>query len=201
MMETETEAPLNKKDITEEITGRVNFDELEDETLGDPVTGGSGGDGPTEETLNPLIGIMDQMIVTSPRMLEKRGYPSPNLEIWDDWAKPNLSKAFNAYVPEGLTSKLESPLACLFIGAGALILVFLPVILHFMDKKQEKEKEKLTEPSPEPKPEKTYRGGYEDTYEEPVGVSREPTKSTAAISEGPHKAAWDRIHEVIASQS
>jgi len=166
MIDEIDEAPLNKKDITEEITGRVNFDDLEDEGFGgDPKTEGSGEDEPKEETLNPLVGIMDQMIVTSPKMLEKRGYPSPNLEIWDDWAKPNLSKAFNAYVPEGITEKLESPLACLVIGVGALILVFLPVILHFMDKKQEKEKEKLTEPEPEPEHKKTEP--EQEIYEKP----------------------------------
>lgn len=164
-MTDEIEAPLNRKDITEEITGRVNFDDLDDETFVDPETGGSGGDEPKEETLNPLIGIMDQMIVTSPKMLEKRGYPSLNLEIWDDWAKPNLSKALNAYMPESMTSKLESPLACLFIGVGALIMCFIPVILHFMDMKQEKEKKKLTEPEPDPEHKETEP--EQERYEKP----------------------------------
>lgn len=157
-MTDEIEAPLNRKDITEEITGRVNFDE-EEEVCEDLKEEGK--EESKEETLNPLVGIMDQMIITSPKMLEKRGYPSPNLEIWDDWAKPNLSKAFNAYVPEGITEKLESPLACLFIGLGALVVVFLPVILHFMEKKQEKEKEKLTEPEPEHKETEPEQERYE----------------------------------------
>jgi len=172
------EAPLNKKDITEEITGRVNFDD-EEEAFGDPETGEPEH---KEETLNPLVGIMDQMIVTSPKMLEKRGYPSPNLEIWDDWAKPNLSKAFNAYMPEGVGETLDKPVVCLVLGFGALVFAFLPVILHFLDKrreKQEKEEQAYLESQKvaetETIPDKKE---YVDEYETPK------PRSTAPISEG-----------------
>lgn len=174
------EAPLNRKDITEEITGnRVNLDDLEDDVFGDPDTGIPE---KKEETLNPLVGIMDQLIVTSPKMLEKRGYPSPNLEIWDDWAKPNLSKAFNAYMPDDVGDTLDKPVVCLALGFGALLFAFLPVILHFLDKRREKqekeeqaylESQKVAETEPIPD-KKEYVGEYETPK----------PRSTAPISEG-----------------
>ena len=126
------DTPLNKKDITAEVTGRVSFDDLDDDNFEEVPES-------KPETLNPVVGIMDQMILTSPGMLERYGYPSPNLTVWSDWAKPNLSKAFNEYIPENLTKSIESPLACLIIGLGALVVPFLLVIMYIRDKKGKKD--------------------------------------------------------------
>lgn len=197
-MTDEGEAPLNKKDITEEITGgRFNFDDDEAEETAAGI-----GEPEAEEGLNQVVGILDMMITSTPSMLVKRGYPAPNLEIWETWGKENLSKAFNAYMPAAAGNTISSPAFCGILGLGAMILCFLPVILHFIDKRtaatESADDEKRQ--APDPKPEAARPQEYEDKYEEPVGVSREPTKSTAAISSGPTKAAWDRINEVIAAQ-
>ena len=190
-METETDTPLNKKDITDEVTGVIDFDDDNDESAAEQPERVE-----EPEGLNQVVGIIDMLITSTPPMLEKRGYPAPNLDIWDSWGKENLSKAFNAYMPAGAGNAISSPAFCGLLGLGALLFAFLPVILHFIDKKEAASKD-AAETRPEPKQEPAQ---YEDTYAEPVGVSREPTRSTAAISSGPNKAAWDRINEVIASQ-
>jgi len=173
------EAPLNKKDITEEITGRINFDD-DDDNEAFEVPHEESISEPKDETLNPLVGIMDQMIVTSPAMLKKRGYPSPNVDIWTDWAKPNLSKAFNHYLPEGVGETLDSPVICLALGFGALVFAFLPVILHFIDKRKEKEaaEEQAYLDSLKVEEETPDKLEYIDEYETPK------PRSTAPISEG-----------------
>jgi hypothetical protein len=193
-MTDDIDAPLNRKDITEEITGAgiIDFDSDMDDEADQPI------DADPEE-LNQIVGILDMLITSTPPMLENRGYPAPNLDIWESWGKPNLSKAFNAYLPAGAGNALSSPAFCGLLGLGALVFAFLPVILHFLDKK-DAEKVKIEEPTKPTDSGPQKRGMYEDTYEEPIGVSREPTKSTAAISSGPNKAAWDRVHEVIDSQ-
>lgn len=190
-MTDDIDAPLNRKDITDEITGIINFDDDDD---ADQAAGLD-----QEEELNQIVGIIDMLITSTPPMLEKHGYPAPNIDIWDSWGKPNLSKAFNAYLPAGAGNAISSPAFCGILGLGALVFTFLPVILHYLDKK-DAEKVKIEEPQKPADEGPQKRGMYEDTYEEPIGVSREPTKSTAAISSGPNKAAWDRINEVIDSQ-
>lgn len=169
--------PLDKKDITAEITGQVfNLDEMEEEPEEAPT------EEVEEEGLNPIVGIMDMLICSSPKILQKYGYPSPDLDIWEDWGKENLSKAFNEYMPDTASETVSSPLFCGIMGTGALVFAFLPVILHFIDKQGEEKKKALEEvkraemkPAEEPTT-------YEDTYETPVPPSG--IISTAPVSMG-----------------
>lgn len=134
------ETPLNRKDITAEITGTLhNFDEEEEP---EELPQGEQTQAVTPSEPHPFIGIMDMLISTSQEPLRKRGYPAPNLEIWEEWGKPNLSKAFYQYMPieSGAGAAMNSPAFAGLLGFGALVLAFMPVILCYIDKKK-KEKE------------------------------------------------------------
>lgn len=138
------EEPLNTKDITHLISGDT-FDFDEEGELQIPETtenpGMEGMEETTPQELHPLVGIMDMVISSTAEPLRRRGYPQPNLSIWEEWGKPNLSKAFHQYMPttSGAGAAVNSPLFAGLLGAGALVLAFLPVILHYMEKKKEEE--------------------------------------------------------------
>lgn len=138
------EEPLNTKDITHLISGDTfDFDEEGELQLPEtPENTGMEGVGENiPETLHPLVGIMDMVISSTAGPLRRRGYPQPDLEIWEEWGKPNLSKAFHQYMPttSGAGAAVNSPLFAGLLGVGALVLAFLPVILHYMEKKKEEE--------------------------------------------------------------
>lgn len=144
------EEPLNKKNITEEIAGHsFDFDEEQQQ----PIEEAPQAELPPGE-LHPFIGIIDMMIFTSKEPLTKAGYPSPNLEIWETWGKPNLSKAFIQYLPldSGAGAAVNSPLFAGALGFGALVIAFLPVILHHIAKKKEEARalEEGAQQTPEP---------------------------------------------------
>ena len=140
MIDFDEEEPLNRKDITAEITGKGwDFDEEEtapeiapEET---PTT-------PSEP--HPFVGIMDMLISTSQEPLAKAGYPAPNLSVWETWGKPNLSKAFYQYLPmeSAAGAAINSPAFAGVIGLGALVIAFLPVIMYHVKKKDEEKKAK-----------------------------------------------------------
>lgn len=159
------EEPLNRKDITAEITGRLY--DLDDEEEGAEQFAPPQETAPTEP--HPFIGIMDMLISTSKEPLAKAGYPAPNTAIWDEWGKPNLSKAFYQYLPieSGAGAAMNSPAFAGVIGFGALVIAFLPVIIHHISKskeKREKKEEKKSEQSQPPMP------------KEPDAPKRQPMK-------------------------
>jgi len=85
---------------------------------------------------------------------ESPGYPAPETAIWNEWGKPNFNQALNIYFPMtgGDGKSIPQPMIALGIGGIALVLTFLPVIMHWKvehDKKVEEEKAKEYEPSPE----------------------------------------------------
>lgn len=193
-MDEETEQ-LNKKHITDEITGKPfdfdNFDEEDgdDESLNQQEQ--------TEQEPHPLIGIMDMMIASSVVPLQKHGYPAPNISIWDEWGKPNLSKAFYAYVPmdSAAGSAVNSPAFAGLLGTVALGIAFLPCLLHLVEtkrKKREEEEQKLLE-------EMEKRQDENTEFENPI-IEAKKTVSTAPISRGDSSKGWERVHEIIASQ-
>ena len=147
------EEQLNKKNITSEILGldnEVDFDldtcTEEEHTEAVPVD-------PTAD--NAIVNIIDLFITTSPAILAKYGYPSPDMTIWEEWAKPNLNVAFNHYVPAGTMAggAVTMPVIAGVIGVAAIGVAFLPVILAHLDKKKAAaaevlEEEVIVEPSP-----------------------------------------------------
>jgi len=191
-MEEETEQ-LNKKHITDEITGKPfdfdSFDDEEEQTQPQE---------PAELPPHPLIGVMDMMISSSVVPLQKHGYPAPNVSIWDEWGKPNLSKAFYAYLPmdSAAGSAVNSPAFAGVLGIGALCIAFLPCIMHFVEvkkKEREEEERKLLE---------SLSFNDEDEgpeFENPV-VEAKRTVSTAPISRGNASKGWERVNEILASQ-
>lgn len=179
MTEAET---INRKDITADITGLdIDFDKLSDE---EPVIKDKPKE-PEEEELNAFVGVLDMLIGSSGDMLKEFGYPEPNLIVWEKWGKENLSKALNAYMPETAGYEISSPAMAGMIGAGALVLTFLPVILKFISDQKAAaggsgeipEQAAPAAPATEDKPQEKESV---DSYEEPA-----PTKpsSTAPISE------------------
>lgn len=170
--------PLDKKDITAEITGQVfDLDSMEEEPEEEtPIEEAE------EDGLNPVVGILDMLICSSPKILQKYGYPSPDLEIWEDWGKENLSKAFNEYMPDSAGTAVSSPLFCGVMGAGALVFAFLPVILHFIDKQGEEKKKALEEAKRAEVKAAEEPIVYENTYETPAPPSG--IISTAPVSMG-----------------
>lgn len=133
--------PLNQKDITKIVSGDVfNFDEeTGDIEKPEPEQPQDGEIIPQE--MHPLVGIMDMLISSTSEPLRRHGYPQPNLSIWNEWGKPNLSKAFHQYMPttSGAGAAVNSPLFAGLLGAGALVLAFLPVIMYHMQRKREEE--------------------------------------------------------------
>lgn len=134
--------PLNRKDITSIISGDVfNFDEeTGDIQTPEPAPQQELGDLVPQE-MHPLVGIMDMLISSTAEPLRRHGYPQPNLSIWNEWGKPNLSKAFHQYMPttSGAGAAVNSPIFAGLLGAGALVLAFLPVIMYHMQRKREQE--------------------------------------------------------------
>ena len=83
-IEADLQQPLNRKDITAEIAGRT-FD-LDDDGEINPQQQLT--QSIPQET-HPLVSVMDMLICTSPKILQKYGYPSPEIAIWQEWGKPN----------------------------------------------------------------------------------------------------------------
>jgi hypothetical protein len=140
MMETETEAPLNKKDITAEIIGAPFFDlNVDDnEIVTDPQVQVQP---QPEDVENPLVDIIDVGLDFAEDFLKDAGYPEPKRKIWEEHGRKAMSKALNAYCPPGsaLGGVIDTPLVALLIGFGALLLCFYPVIAYYLKSKNEKE--------------------------------------------------------------
>ncbi|WP_067047592.1 hypothetical protein [Methanofollis ethanolicus] len=171
---TEAEA-INRKDITPEITGLdIDFDKVLDEDTHRPDEPNE----PEKEELNAFVGVLDMLIGSSGDLLKEYDLPPPNLKVWETWGKENLSRALNAYMPETAGYEVSSPAMAGVIGAGALVLTFLPAILKVISD-QRAAAEELPEPAT-PEHESEPAKEHADAYEEPV-----PTKpsSTAPISE------------------
>ena len=193
-MEEEFEQ-LNKKHITDEITGKPfdfdSFDETEDEEQMKQE--------PENQPPHPLVGVMDMMISSSVVPLQSHGYPAPNGSIWEEWGKPNLSKAFYEYLPmdSAAGAAVASPAFAGVLGLGALVIAFLPCIMHHIEvkKAQRAEEEKKL------KEELAFiqQSEEEPEFENPV-VEAKRTVSTAPISRGDNSLGWDRVHEILASQ-
>lgn len=170
------ETVKNKKDITDEIID-FDFDKFESENGSSEDTFDSEG----SYELNAYAGILDMLITSSADMLKAEGYPEPNLKIWETWGKENLSKAFDAYLPD-----IEGdyhPMVCGLMGISAIALCYFPVIMKFI----ENQKQESIEPTKQQiKPEQAHDEPEKQTseapatYEEPQQVK--PT-STAPISE------------------
>lgn len=167
-------APKINKNITDQITGRNNPAESEFDPFHPPASDDPAALAPQQpEGDNAIVGVLDMLIHSSGDLLKKYDLPEGNLSVWDEWGKPNLNKAFNAYFP-AVQSTPDSPAVAGFIGVAALVLAFLPVILEVIRRNTDKKekKEKTAEPSttvPETPP---------ATYEQP-----EPVRSTAPISD------------------
>lgn len=138
--ETDQSTGLNRKDITSLVTGR-DADDVTDRGDGPDET-------PADESLNPVVGILDMLIVSSRGPLTTHGYPAPNTEIWEEWGKPNLSKALNHYMPTTAGVAVNSPAFAGLIGFGALVIAFLPVFLHYVEKRKQREAEEAAEAQP-----------------------------------------------------
>jgi len=156
--------PLNRKNITGEILGfsddvDFNLDDFPDDNGFEAVNKQS--IDPTAD--NAIVNVLDLFITSSPAIFARYGYPSPDLTVWKEWAKPNLNVAFNHYVPVGamVGGAVTMPIIAAFIGVAAIGVAFLPVILHHIDvKKREQEvvtslpePEEVVEPEPEPEKE------------------------------------------------
>ena len=144
------EEHLNKKDITNELLGLdedINIDvdgfieegEENEESQIDPTTD------------NAIVNVLDLFIMTSPAILAKYGYPSPDLAIWKDWAKPNLNVAFNHFCPAGATENgaVSQPVIAGIIGVVAIGVAFLPVILKVMENRRAQKEEPELERAPD----------------------------------------------------
>ena len=187
MEEATVEEPvkLNRKDITEEITG-IDL-ELREEDTQKP-----GEEQQEPDELNPLVDVVDCGLDFAEEFLQDAGYPPLKRKVWEDHGKKALSKAINAYCPPGspLGGTMDTPLVALLIGIGALLLCFWPVIQRVL---QDREKPATTpaaeEQQPEPGEEKNE---FVNTYEEPKPPA---VKSTAPISDKA-LAAWERVQRV-----
>lgn len=168
MTEAET---INRKDITAEVAGLdINFDKIVDEPHrpDEPRE-------PEAEELNAFVGVLDMLIESFGDLLKEYDLPPPNLTVWEKWGKENLSRAMNAYMPETAGYEVSSPAMAGIIGAGALVLTFLPAILKVIAD-QKAAAETLPEPvAPECEP----VNEHVDAYEEPVPVK---PSSTAPLS-------------------
>jgi len=166
-----TDEPLNRKDITAEVTGLdIDFDQIVDEPhRPDESTE------PEPEELNAFVGVLDMLIASSGDLLTEYDLPPPNLTVWEKWGKENLSRALNAYMPETAGYEVSSPAMAGMIGVGALVLTFLPAILKVIA-----DQKAAAEVLPEPAPEHEPANEHIDAYEEPVPVK---PSSTAPISE------------------
>jgi len=148
------EEEINSKNITPEIIGGDFFDLDELSSENPPVDdfeelNNKKPDDPTAD--NDIVNILDLFITTSPVILAKYGYPSPDLTIWKDWAKPNLNVAFNHYAPAGamVGGAVNMPVIAAFIGVAAIGVAFLPVILFHIEKKKKESEIQLCEPESE----------------------------------------------------
>lgn len=171
--------PLNRKNITGTITGTpINFDEIfpEDKIIEETSHGIAE---PDDDTINPIVDVIDCGLDFAEDTLQEMGYPPLMRKVWDGKGKEALSKAINAYCPQGesLGRTLDTPLVALLLGFGALLLCFLPVIQKFMKERetQEPQYEAIEERQPE-----ELTGEMTGRYEEPHPL--QPT-STAPISE------------------
>lgn len=152
----EEEFNPNRKDITDLLIGD-NVNDFDADDANENANSSVGNEVPEEPSEpHPITGIIDMLISSSLEPLEKHGYPKPNVSIWEEWGKPNLSKALYRYMPmdSQAGSAINSPAFAGLIGIGALAVAFLPVIMKFIEKKKEDEAIKAEEEKQidEPKP-------------------------------------------------
>lgn len=142
-----TDEPLNRKDITGEITG-VDFDFSDGEDI--PPKAEEQSDEPGE--LNAIVGMLDMLICSSGDLLKEYDLPPPNLTVWETWGKNNLSKAMNAYMPVSM-EEASSPAMAGLIGVGALLIAFSPALLQTYKRMQEPEPQETKQPEVRDRPE------------------------------------------------
>lgn len=130
---------------------------------------------------NAVVNIMDLFISTSPMILKKYGYPSPDLAIWKEWGKPNLNICFNHYMPAGSGTAVSSPVMAGLVGIAAMGMTMLPVILEFIKRRKDAAAEKALQP-PDEIPEDAQ---IPDDQMSPVMVvpEPEPMEATTDISD------------------
>lgn len=134
--------PLNQKDITKLVSGDCfDFDAETGDVVPDTPADAPEPDAGLPQETHPVVGIIDMLISSTSEPLRRHGYPQPNLTIWNEWGKDNLSKALHQYMPtnSGAGAAVNSPLFAGVLGVGALVLAFLPVIMHYVEQKRSQE--------------------------------------------------------------
>jgi hypothetical protein len=137
-----TPPKLNRKNITSEITLlRPPKVFGEEEPAAPPAPEISGTPDAGQDSINPLVELLDVGLDFGEEALQGMGYPPLMRSAWESRGKAALSKAIDAYAPPGISGAADTPLTALILGLACLLLCFLPVFLKVM---QERETETIS---------------------------------------------------------
>lgn len=132
----EDDLPLNKKNITAEITGVIDLDEqlgMMDDYEEEPA--------PEEELPdeNPLVDLVDAGLDIADDLLRDAGLPTTKRDAWNRSGRRALAKALNYYAPptSAVGGAINTPAIALVIGLGCLALCFSPHIMAFIKSRSE----------------------------------------------------------------
>lgn len=149
--------PLNKKNITAEITGVIDLDEqlgmMEDDYGESPAPDD---DLPDE---NPLVDLVDAGLDIADDLLREAGMPVTKRDAWNRSGRRALAKALNYYAPptSAVGGAVNTPAIALVIGLGCLALCFSPHIIALIKSRSEdKIAETTVHPPSDTEPEVQY---------------------------------------------
>lgn len=150
------EVPLNKKDITAEITG------IDSEIIDLDASLGVMGERPDSEPQdlpdeNPIVDLVDAGLDIADDVLRDVGMPPTKRDAWNRSGRRALAKALNYYAPptSAVGGAVNTPAVALVIGLGCLVLCFSPHIIGLIKARREPAPEAV-HPQPDTMPEPEY---------------------------------------------
>ena len=133
----EDNLPLNKKNITAEITGIIDLDEKLDSMSEEPTENLDPVDELPEE--NPIVDLVDAGLDIADDLLREAGMPTTKWDAWNRSGRRALAKALNYYTPptSAIGGAVNTPLIALVIGLSCLAMCFSPHIISIIKSRGE----------------------------------------------------------------